>query len=261
MSAVQVLAICLLTVPPAGAPASASEALSQPAAKFSLSLDRAVYSPRREVPVLKARIVLRVNEAQPLELTFPSSQRFELVLKSEQGKEICRWSDGRAFALLFGTEQIGPGERSWLAEVPLQTATGDQFPPGKYTAECWLTTVGERRYSATVGFEIAPWGEPAAGLSGNWILEAQTSEGLLRARLALEEDGKKLSGTLWIDNHVLKGEGKTDGWEFDVLLAHADGSGPGHSEQLRLTGKLEGGRISGSFDNGTDRGAWTGRRE
>lgn len=235
--------------------------LSQPEVALSLSLDRTVDSPRLEVPVLAARIMLRVMQPEPLELRFSSAQRFELILKSEDGEEVYRWSEGRVFALLFGAERVGPGEKNWMAEIPLQGRNGNQLPPGKYTAECWLTTVGERRYTATVGFEIAPWREPVASLSGNWLFEAETSEGLLRARLAFEKDGKKLFATLWIDSHVLKGEGETDGTQFDVLLVHADGSGPGHSEQLRLTGKLEGDGIAGSFDNGTDRGSWTGTRE
>lgn len=233
--------------------------LSQPEVAFGLSLDRAVYSPRLHVPVLTARITLRVKQTEPLDLVFPSAQRFELVLKDEQGEALYRWSDGRAFALLFGIEQFGPGEKNWLVQVPLQTHEGNQFPPGNYTAECWLTAVGERRYAATVGFEIAAWRQPALTLSGDWIFEAMTSDGLLRASLVLKENGNRLSATLAIDNHVLKGEGETDGTQFDVLLVHADGSGPGHSERLRLTGKLDGDRITGSFDNGADRGSWIGR--
>lgn len=235
--------------------------LSQPEVSFSLSLDRTIYSPRLDVPVLTARITLRVKQAEPLDLVFPYAQRFELVLKDEQGEVLFRWSDGRAFALLFGMERFGPGEKNWVVQVPLRTKEGNQFPPGKYTAESWLTTVGERRYAAMVGFEIAAWRQLASRLAGDWVFEATTSDGLLRAQLALEENGDKLSATLAIDNHVLKGEGETDGRQFDVLLVHADGSGPGHSERLRLTGKLDGDRIAGSFDNGTDRGSWTGRRE
>ncbi len=101
----------------------------------------------------------------------------------------------------------------------------------------------------------------AAGLSGSWTFEAMTREGPLRAKLALSQQGTQLSATLWIDSHVLKGEGTTDGTRFEVLMAHSDGSGTGHSERLRLTGSLTGREIKGSFDNGTDRGSWTGRRE
>jgi hypothetical protein len=100
-----------------------------------------------------------------------------------------------------------------------------------------------------------------ADLSGYWIFEAQTSDGLLRARLEFREENQKLWITLAIDNHLLKGEADTDGKQFSVLLMHSDGSGPGHDERIRLRGMLDGDRITGSFDNGTDRGTWVGRRE
>jgi len=101
----------------------------------------------------------------------------------------------------------------------------------------------------------------ARGLSGDWLFESETSEGLLQAWLVLMEDGKKLHVMLWIDNHELRGEGLTDGTQFEAVLAHADGDGPGHSERVNLTGKLSGDTISGSFDNGVERGSWTGKRK
>lgn len=100
----------------------------------------------------------------------------------------------------------------------------------------------------------------ASNLSGDWIFESRAGGTSLRARLNLQEDGGRLSATLWIDNHVLKGEGRTNGTRFAVSVVHADGSGSGHQEQVYLTGKLEGDKIEGSFDNGTERGAWSGRR-
>lgn len=151
-------------------------------------------------------------------------------------------------------ERVGPGEKDSVAQMPSQTKEGGSFSPSS------LTTERERRYAARTGFEIAIASQPASQISGNWILEASTSDGLLQAKLTLEENGKKLSAALAIDNHLLKGEGETDGTQFEVLLTHADGSGPGHSKRLSLSGRLKGDRISGWFDNGTDQGSWTGRK-
>ncbi len=89
-----------------------------------------------------------------------------------------------------------------------------------------------------VGVLVFSTGLAGSGLSGEWIFEARTSEGSLRAKLALQEDGNKLVATLWIDNHVLRGAGDTDGTRFEVRLVHADGSGPSHSERLRLIANL-----------------------
>jgi len=110
-------------------------------------------------------------------------------------------------------------------------------------------------------FPIITSGLTFSGFSGEWIFEARTNEGSLRAKLALKEDGKKLDATLWIDNHVLKGSTASDGDRFEILLVHADGSGPAHSERLRLIGKIERGELSGSWENGEDRGSWTARKQ
>jgi len=100
----------------------------------------------------------------------------------------------------------------------------------------------------------------ASDLSGYWIFEAKTREGPLRGRLKFREN-RKLLITFEVDNHVLNGEGGTDGKRFEVVLMHSDGSGPGHGERIRLAGTLENDRITGSFDSGTDRGTWVGIRE
>ena len=100
-----------------------------------------------------------------------------------------------------------------------------------------------------------------ADLSGHWIFEAKTREGPLRGMLEFREENRKLLITFEVDNHVLKGEGETDGKRFEVVLMHSDGSGPGHGERIRLAGTLEKDRITGSFDSGTDRGNWVGIRE
>jgi hypothetical protein len=101
----------------------------------------------------------------------------------------------------------------------------------------------------------------AAALSGHWIFEAKTGEGPLRGRLEFREEHRKLLVTFEVDNHVLKGEGETEGKCFEVSLTHSDGSGSGHGERIRLVGIFENDRVTGSFDSGTDRGTWVGIRE
>jgi hypothetical protein len=121
--------------------------LSAPQVSFTLTLDRAVYERGDQTPVMTARMTLRVTR-QPLELTFPSGQRFDVVLRNEAGREVFRWSDGKAFTLALGSETIQNGEKNYITEIPLR------LPAGKYTAEGWLTTIGAKAYAATVGFEI-----------------------------------------------------------------------------------------------------------
>jgi hypothetical protein len=117
------------------------------------------------------------------------------------------------------------------------------------------------KFAVFVAGMILAAGSGVFELSGSWIFQAKASDGLISGRLQLREDGRNLFVTFWIDNHVLQGKTETDGKEFAVVLTHSDGSGEGHRQRIRLTGKLDGNTLSGSFDNGTDRGAWVGMRE
>jgi hypothetical protein len=127
---------------------------SQPEVSFSIALDRSVYDTRLFTPVMTVRLTLRVTQPEPLELTFPSGQRFEIELRDESGELVHRWSDGKAFPLLFGVERV-TGEKSWMAEIPLVNSSGNLFNPGRYKANGWLTTSPDKQYSATVAFEIS----------------------------------------------------------------------------------------------------------
>ena len=133
--------------------------VSAPELSFGLALDRAVYeaapaaSPP-EVPVMVARLTLRNTRLEPFRLTYPSGQRFDFILKNEEGAIVYRWSDGKAFILSMGFEDIGPGERNYVVQIPLADSSGAPWPPGDYIAEGWITSAGPKRFSAAAGFEI-----------------------------------------------------------------------------------------------------------
>jgi len=133
--------------------------VSAPEVAFSLAIDRAVYviDPQRAAPTMTARLTLRaVHQAEPLRLTFPSGQRFDLGLKNERGDVVYRWSEGKFFTLAIGTETLSHGEKNYVVAAPLAGKDSRPLPPGNYVAEGWLTTMGPRAYSASVGFEIRP---------------------------------------------------------------------------------------------------------
>lgn len=88
----------------------------------------------------------------PVELNFPSAQRYDIAIYNEQGQAVYVSSATRLYAAVVGKEIVGPGERNWTESIPLSS-----LPAGRYTLEGWLTTTGQKRYAATVGFEI---GEP-----------------------------------------------------------------------------------------------------
>jgi len=129
---------------------------------FQLSLDEPVYyadfmppvDPLRSVPQMTARLTLRNTHPQPVPLTFANGQSYELVLKSEDGREVYRWSEGKGFSEVMRRESLELGERNYVVVVRLADKLGKALPEGRYLAEAWLTTVGPRVYWAAVGFEI-----------------------------------------------------------------------------------------------------------
>jgi len=111
---------------------------------FTLALDSQAYKAGQEAAGI-ARLTLRASE--PVKLTFPSSQSYDLRIVNDKGESVYTWSADKLFAQVVREEQVGPGERTWQLEFPV-----NQFTAGKYTAEAWLTTLP--RYSAAVAFEV-----------------------------------------------------------------------------------------------------------
>jgi hypothetical protein len=134
--------------------------LSAPELGFSLTLDRAIYyanlmppiDPERAVPTMTARLTLRNTTGTPVELVWPSGQRYDFQIRNEKGEVLWRWSEGRAFILLFGVEPF-TGERNYTEVIRLGDASGKPFPQGKYLMEGWLATQ-PRAYFASTPFEI-----------------------------------------------------------------------------------------------------------
>ncbi len=135
--------------------------ITGPELMFSLALDHSIYTanlmppldPQTSVPLMTARLTLR-NTAEPIQLTFPSGQSYDFVIKNEKGDILYRWSDGKAFTMAIREETFGPGEKDFVIQVRLGGKDGKPFPQGKYIAEGWLTTMGAKAHAASVGFEM-----------------------------------------------------------------------------------------------------------
>jgi hypothetical protein len=128
--------------------------VTAPELSVSLALDRHLYTPGAQPAELLARLTVRNSRLEPLTLNFGSSQRFDLAVKDEQGREVYRWSEGKAFLLVFGSEQLGTGERNYVISVPLVSRSGAALPPGHYAVEAWVTNIAPPRLEARAGFEI-----------------------------------------------------------------------------------------------------------
>ncbi|WP_053361858.1 BsuPI-related putative proteinase inhibitor [Bacillus sp. FJAT-27251] len=77
-------------------------------------------------------LVLRNGGSTPLALEFPSAQLYEIQVKDRSGKELYRYSSGKAFAQALQTVRLAPGEAiSWKETWDYQGETG-RIPEGEY---------------------------------------------------------------------------------------------------------------------------------
>ena len=94
--------------------------------KLRLTANKAVYAPREPI-TLTLRVV---NEtSSPVRLSFPTSQRFDLVMQDGNAREVWRWSAGWVFAQMLGEETLNPSG----AELRFEATARGNFPPGFYT--------------------------------------------------------------------------------------------------------------------------------
>jgi hypothetical protein len=101
----------------------------------------------RERP-LTVRLILDNRTPFPLELTFPSSQRFDFRLRDSRGQVVHTWSATRLFLQVVETLQL-TGEHVWQAEIPLAG-----LQPGSYVLEGNLTNTNGKRFAAIASFDL-----------------------------------------------------------------------------------------------------------
>jgi hypothetical protein len=133
---------------------------SEPHVSFGLALDRAVYEFDPEDPspgsdLLTARLTLRNQRPEPLELRFPTGQIYDLTLRNAEGSIVFRWSDGRFFTQAQQAIEVA-GARTDVVTLRLarRDRSGKSLAPGLYAAEGWLTTEPGLVFRASLGFEI-----------------------------------------------------------------------------------------------------------
>ena len=119
-----------------------------PAASYGIevSADRPVYYNNLMPPVsnpwptAKVRLIVRNQTEWPVEFAFPTSQRFDFIVRDRSGKEVLRWSDGKVFLQVAGREILLKGLRSYAADIVLKGRDGKPLPAGYYTLVGYLAT-------------------------------------------------------------------------------------------------------------------------
>jgi len=122
--------------------------LSRPELSTGLALDHAVYLLANS-PVLTARLSISNSTSDPVSLTFPTTQRYDLEILDNTGKVVYQWSKGRAFGQV-ATITSFQNETDYIITVPLAGVA-----PGNYVVRGWLTPTGTPlAYSASASFQV-----------------------------------------------------------------------------------------------------------
>lgn len=87
--------------------------------------DKRTYRPDEPIMV-SLEIVNRGR--QPVDLSFRSAQRYDVLIKDRQGRDVWRWSQGQMFAQILGTETLKPSRR-----LRYRVSVRERLPPGAYT--------------------------------------------------------------------------------------------------------------------------------
>jgi len=105
------------------------------------------------LPVLEADLIVFNFGDQPVTFTFPSSQRFDFVIRDKEGKEMYRWSDGQAFLMVTGSETLHNDMLKYKVRIPLDLGDLKPYPDGLYTLEGILTSY-DRPMKGAVTFQV-----------------------------------------------------------------------------------------------------------
>ncbi len=97
-----------------------------------VTIDRPDYGPGDEIVVTLEAVN---GTADPVTFYFPTSQRYDLAIMDEQGRELWRWSKTRVFAMVLGEETLGPGRPRLAYRERIRIS----LPAGRYWLEGALT--------------------------------------------------------------------------------------------------------------------------
>ncbi len=74
--------------------------------ELKLTTPKDAFVPGEAIP---ARLVLTNTSSGPVTLRFTSGQRYDFSVHDASGRQLWRWSDGRAFTMVLGSETLPPG--------------------------------------------------------------------------------------------------------------------------------------------------------
>jgi hypothetical protein len=85
---------------------------------------------------------------RPFTLSFPNSQRYNLIIKNAAGQKIYDWVSDKEFVDAIGTVMVNPSDRIAYREKMGEDDFGHALPAGSYTAEMSVANYPELKASA-----------------------------------------------------------------------------------------------------------------
>jgi len=83
-------------------------------------------------------LTIQNQSDQQVELVFPSSQKYEIVVSNSEGEEVYRYSNGRMFAQAVQQETLAPSNYMVFTERWNYMYDGERVPKGQYTVAATL---------------------------------------------------------------------------------------------------------------------------
>lgn len=99
------------------------------------------------------RLVVTNLTSSVLRLEFPTAQQFELVVKDASGRELWKWSNGRAFAQAFTHFDLAASGRQTIEATWENAGAPGLALPAALTAEATLLSVSGQA-KATTTFDL-----------------------------------------------------------------------------------------------------------
>ncbi len=130
-----------------------------PGVEFRVSMPSSVISRAEpsEAAVTELTLELVVDRLEAVQVKYPTSQRYDIAVKNENGDAVYLWSSTALFAQVYSEELV----TSKRYVVPLSLPV----PDGHYQLEVWLTTdSADRRFAATASLTVMSEIAPARGV-------------------------------------------------------------------------------------------------
>ena len=102
--------------------------------KIVLTTDKALYGSGESIA-----LTLKIINPTPrqVRLSFTTSQRFDLFIQDQEGREVWRWSGGRFFAQVLGEEVLKPSG----GEILYRATAKEKFLPGVFTVKAIIPAI------------------------------------------------------------------------------------------------------------------------